>query len=261
MKTILTASLIFFILFSHSSLLLAASKKESKKSIRVVKLSPIEQGTVKAVESCDSDALNIFLSKGVSPNLVIDSSGSVLSSVLQIRGAWFSKRCDDTLDLLIKNKIHLNHQIGDVTSLTHAAITNLEVPKKTLELMRQYGANFDAPKICTNNSPYSNCVSGRSPLMDLVNNSNLDISIVSGSILYSPLKSDHFQYVVDNTKINSRDAKGQTALHIATINRSMNVIKFLLNAGADPTIKDSKGLTAGDLAISSGNINMIKLYQ
>jgi hypothetical protein len=41
---------------------------------------------------------------------------------------------------------------------------------------------------------------------------------------------------------------GQTALHFAAGSRNPELVKLLLESGADPTIKESSGLTALDVA-------------
>lgn len=46
--------------------------------------------------------------------------------------------------------------------------------------------------------------------------------------------------------VNNQDCIGRTALHYAVDLENKDIIKFLLSHGADPTIKDSAGLTPAD---------------
>ena len=55
--------------------------------------------------------------------------------------------------------------------------------------------------------------------------------------------------------------KGKTLLHIAVENNQRDVVRFLLDNNADPSIPDEKGVTPLDLAIQNQNneiINMLK---
>ena len=59
--------------------------------------------------------------------------------------------------------------------------------------------------------------------------------------------------------INAMDSNGQTALIIAVINNSKDMLEYLLSKDADKTIKDDSGKTALDYAIESGNADFISL--
>jgi len=48
-----------------------------------------------------------------------------------------------------------------------------------------------------------------------------------------------------------------TALHVAAFNGSFNIVKYLLDSGADSEIKDTAGHTAGDLAEQQGNHDVV----
>jgi ankyrin repeat protein len=52
----------------------------------------------------------------------------------------------------------------------------------------------------------------------------------------------------DKVSINARDAGGWTPLMRATAGDHLDIIRFLLAKGADPTLRDKKGLTALSLA-------------
>jgi ankyrin repeat protein len=59
--------------------------------------------------------------------------------------------------------------------------------------------------------------------------------------------------------INSKDKKGNTALHKAVINGSEEIVSLLLKNGADVNVKDIDGMTPLFLASMLGNENIIKL--
>lgn len=261
MKKILILTLTLVILASHASLLLAASKKIKKHNAGVVKLSLIEQGAIKAVENCDAAALELLLSKGVSPNLILDANGNDLfsrSPIFQWRLNF--ERCVDTFSLLVKSGADLNHKNSNGNSVAIAAATMAQFPKVALELMAQKGAKFTDTKNCPKDYSFG-CVSGRTPLMDLAGDVVVNQSIVPRTPNFWNETFEHFQYVVSKSDINARDANGQTALHIATNNGYINIIKGLMNAGASPNIKDNKGITSIDIAIASGNSSLIGLFQ
>ncbi|KAG6862392.1 hypothetical protein C0995_011832 [Termitomyces sp. Mi166 len=55
------------------------------------------------------------------------------------------------------------------------------------------------------------------------------------------------------TDVNQLDEFGYTPLHLACDRGNLLTVEFLLGKGADPTIKDSDGLTAAELAAIAGN--------
>jgi ankyrin repeat protein len=65
---------------------------------------------------------------------------------------------------------------------------------------------------------------------------------------------------------NIEDLEGQTALIVAArwdlasgVNNRETIVYRLLNNGADPNIKDVKGQTALHYASENGNLNMVKM--
>lgn len=61
--------------------------------------------------------------------------------------------------------------------------------------------------------------------------------------------------------INSTNSLGQTALINATLSKSKAMVSFLLEKGADKSIKDDEGKTAYDHAIESSNLEIVKLLK
>ena len=71
---------------------------------------------------------------------------------------------------------------------------------------------------------------------------------------------DIIRYFVDEKKvdINKADNDGEIALHFAAKSDKMTVVKFLLNKGADSSLKDQDGKTPRDLADSENMKQLIK---
>ena len=52
----------------------------------------------------------------------------------------------------------------------------------------------------------------------------------------------------DKVNINARDAGGWTPLMRAAAGGHLDIMRFLLSNGADPTLRDKRGITARSLA-------------
>ena len=64
---------------------------------------------------------------------------------------------------------------------------------------------------------------------------------------------------LESNSINTRNKDGKTALHIACEAGQLDIVDFLLDAGADRSILDDDGRTALNYAKLSGNTEIIKL--
>lgn len=61
------------------------------------------------------------------------------------------------------------------------------------------------------------------------------------------------------TVINARDiTTGETGLHIVTARRDVLWVRFLLQRGADPNIRDKKGLTPLQIAATLGEVDAVE---
>lgn len=69
--------------------------------------------------------------------------------------------------------------------------------------------------------------------------------------------------VADSSEVNRQDIHGQTPLHHAVNSNSANtqIVKYLLEAGADPAIEDAEGLLPVDHAQNNGRSEMVKLLK
>ena len=61
------------------------------------------------------------------------------------------------------------------------------------------------------------------------------------------------QIEIQGADPNFKDEKGETALHLASNNGRLDVIKHLIAKGADPKLKDHNGKTAYDLALDKAH--------
>ncbi len=69
------------------------------------------------------------------------------------------------------------------------------------------------------------------------------------------------QEIANQQNINEKDIYGNTPLHYAIISQNELVISFILNKGADYTIKNFKGLTPYGLAVDTGYKKCILLLE
>ncbi|MCT4625090.1 MAG: ankyrin repeat domain-containing protein, partial [Schleiferiaceae bacterium] len=75
------------------------------------------------------------------------------------------------------------------------------------------------------------------------------------------LEAIEFLYSKHPNAINLSDYKGNTALHYAVENGEIEIVKFLVSQGAEPSITNNKGKTALDLAIKKGNKEIIEMLK
>jgi uncharacterized protein len=65
----------------------------------------------------------------------------------------------------------------------------------------------------------------------------------------------------DKSSIDSTEYQGKSALHFAVIRERADIVKLLIEIGANIEIKDNKGKTALDYAIKQDNDEIIQLLK
>jgi len=79
--------------------------------------------------------------------------------------------------------------------------------------------------------------------------------------------SNHLQGLVSllcedsNVNLDARDEFGYTPLHLAADRGHLSVVRFLLENGADRTIKDEDDLSAAELAQAAGHERIVQLLE
>ena len=163
----------------------------------------------------------------------------------------------DSLKLLLEKGVAPNLQDANGHTALHL-VTGGDLPEDVLDVDL---ATFDDLNNTTSNS--SNSASNSSTessqggqqnvqqLSQTSNNLSKKRSETSGEITFNfiPLPLSQAERVVDmllKTKINVHipDGKGRTPLHVAVWRGAFNITNRLLNAGADPAIKDYQGNTS-----------------
>jgi ankyrin repeat protein len=59
-------------------------------------------------------------------------------------------------------------------------------------------------------------------------------------------------------QVNTSDNLGKTPLHKAACTRNRNIVEYLINNGADPNIQDNEGLTVLQKAVRMGHLEVVK---
>jgi hypothetical protein len=83
------------------------------------------------------------------------------------------------------------------------------------------------------------------------------------TILHSAISQDQVQRVrlllLARVPVDNQDYQGSTPLHVAARLGSTSVLKMLLAAGADPSIRDKEGHTAKDVAVMSNQHGSVQV--
>lgn len=168
----------------------------------------------------------------------------------------------DILKLLVKNKASVNFKDARGTTPLHVAVRQFSPsvdPYIMVKILIDAGAKVNA-KTEANVTPLHDAVveprnalavtrlllrsgadpnirdsEGSSPLMDAVESGERDRAVIVKELL----KYD--------ASLSIKNIWGDTALHIAAREGDTESIKVLLDAGANPLLKNRKGLTAADI--------------
>lgn len=136
------------------------------------------------------------------------------------------------------NVVNRSDDNGD-TSL-HFAVINNQIP--VIKLLLRYGANpFHINNDGETPIDYNNILES----LHNYQNTHPDVST-----LVSAIKSNDLillSYLIGRSKnLNIQDEMGRTALHYALLNNNISAYQNLLDAGADPRIRDHYGKTSWD---------------
>ena len=94
---------------------------------------------------------------------------------------------------------------------------------------------------------------------DVSSINNIGTTPLEGAICFKHI--DAVRVLVDEcgVGVNSKNRQGETALHRAALMGQVEIVKFLIDRGADLTIKCNEGRTPLDVAERKGNSEIIRL--
>ena len=276
----------FHIPFKHTLFYSTFSSKNYSDALKLVELGsklnePFESVVYDLTINNDSSTLTKFLELGADPNFLSDAGDSAISYA-----------CDNNFDiialLLVQNGAKLLpefipsdllaiipsddlenidefNKFGTVSvwPLTAAcAKGHINVLKKVLSASRELLNN---KQICWElyvQAILSDKIDVIDCLIEL--NADLDVKDKYGK---TPMmvacisgKFDFFETVVTDSKIDSVDNWGNTALMIASKNRHHKIAKYLLEIGADKLIKNKKNQIPVYWAVENNDLEMAKLF-
>ncbi len=92
---------------------------------------------------------------------------------------------------------------------------------------------------------------------------NTEMSNYENMLLFSAAKGklDVVKLLENKISINYKDMFGRTALHYATINNQVNIVKYLLDKNVNRRIKDVQNKTPLDIAKTKGYVKIIELLK
>jgi Ankyrin repeats (many copies) len=187
---------------------------------------------IAALSSRDVDVLSTLLDWGISPDLLlIIQSNSEFVEMSPLLFAVSAKSGAQIADLLIRRGADVNPRGYDLLPLNHAIS------------LRQYDtANLLIDAGALVNNPDS--LAGLTPLIELVFSIE-PATRDQGMALMS-------QLFAKGAKVNALSKSGASALSVAVALRKLEVVKALLEAKADPNLRNKKGQTPLQLATDKG---------
>lgn len=263
-RKLLISFVSFALMLLVAAPLLAASKEKATGpglyhiGANDPKLSPIEEGAVNAAQRCDAEALKLILAKGVSPNLKVDGTGNLLLTKALTMNNF--NLCHDAIATLINAGTDLNYVNKLGYSLTWMISDNSTTPMDIFYLMKEKKANFGFERKCSKKD--SMCIPKTTVLMDLAEKygTNNALGLLIRKLMTNQDAYNQISFIAKNSNINAKNSKGQTAMHLAAQKGYIYTVTVLLQLGADKGSKDNKGQTPVDAAFSSGNSDLIKLF-
>lgn len=98
---------------------------------------------------------------------------------------------------------------------------------------------------------------GEIELADTRNQNSVSLLMIASSLGNKILVSFLIKRVTNINEVNLMD--GRTALHLATLNGHNDIVKMLLDNGADPNILDQSGRTAFQIASQKGHYSIAEI--
>ncbi|MEZ5828176.1 MAG: quinoprotein dehydrogenase-associated putative ABC transporter substrate-binding protein [Hyphomicrobiales bacterium] len=225
-----------------------------------------QQELSNALIANDPERIKYLLSKGADVNKPDLQGWTPLTSAAR-------QRHDQTIALLIELGADPNK--ADENGLTPLAAALMRDHVPSIKTLVEHGAKLDVPGQ-QGYRPLALALAEKKfeaakALMD----TGADVSVASGEEKLTPLMiiaaqtgpaegsiflpgstrpTDIAKVLVEHgADINAQAANGMTALMIAATNNSAPMIGLLMDAGADPAIKNAQGKTAEDVANLNGN--------
>jgi ankyrin repeat protein len=208
-----------------------------------------ESPLIIAINNNNVDIVNLLLER----NVKID--GNVFYSVIK------NNNIDLLRFILDKKDYDVNTKEGYFDTLLNYAIINNK-PEIVIELIRR-GADVNLEKF------------GLSPLQHSIDNNNLKILNIlidnnvkcTLNILYDSFKYHISSFILLLNRISSLNIDinmisityDDTLLHMAIKKNNIEIVKLLLEKGADPNIKNRAEQTPLEIAIFNYNIEIVKL--
>ena len=220
-----------------------------------------------------ADCIEVLLNAGAKIDAPVSNINFPGSTPLYVAA---SQKSNDAVKILIKRGANVN-----------AYLTNSPTPGASCLYIASQNANVEGVKMLLAAGADPNAelseesmVCGATPLFisaQMGNDSVLPILLAGGANINSRIKSRGVYYnytalhaaiyhnnqttaqILINQQININIQAGlkmETALHMATKQGLVNLIKVLLEAGADKTIKNIDGETASDLAYDNGEYRL-----
>jgi ankyrin repeat protein len=236
-----------------------------------------------AVKINDTTAINLLLQYNINVNAVhpvtkqtalhLAVKYSDLVAVLLARGADLNIQdkdgntplhlgvgCEAVMDKLLAGYAdpYLANNAGN--TILHLAVStgNISVVKKLLAL----NINIHHPN---NKGETCVCNSTNPDIVELLCHHGADLNVNKGS---TPLFHELYRdtrlveiYLKYRGNFDLQDRSGKTVLHHLAYNGSLNLAQKLLEAGADPEIRDLKGKTAKDIALERRKQSIVELLE
>jgi quinoprotein dehydrogenase-associated probable ABC transporter substrate-binding protein len=227
----------------------------------------LNQELSNAVIANDAERVKFLVEKGADVNAPDPQGWTPLQNAAR-------QRKDGMIKTLIELGADPNHAVDDGTTPLVAAAMRDHVP--SIKALIEKGANVEQPgpqgyrplALAIAESKYE----AAKALME----AGADVSVASGADGLTPLMliaaqtgpaegarflpgstrpSDIARSLIERgAKIDAQSKSGVTALMIAATHNSAPMIGLLMDAGADPSIKNKQGLTASDVAEKNGNL-------